>query len=109
VVNDACSHSDIFSVIIYIPQRYVSKYIFLIYSRIKWPTPPSPRDIAWEAELAVIIKLSVAYEDQKKYLTDVTTQLDDLRDTHFREATLEDNLYLEFAEKKAAFKAFQFE
>jgi len=56
----------------------------------------------------IIVELSVVYEEQKKCVTEPTEQLDDLRDTHFREATRQDNLYMELEERKEKLKSFKF-
>jgi len=82
--------------------------MLLEYSRIRWPAPPSARDLAWEDELARIVELSVALEEQRKVVTKVTAQLTDVRYTHFQESTREENLFLELEERKEKLKMFSF-
>jgi len=106
VVNDACSHSDIISVIIYIPQRYVSKYIWLIYSRIKWNVPaPSLNELAWEKQLAIVSDLIIQYNNQTDDVDKATEALDDARAFYSREVSALDNLYFDLEMAKKLLKA----
>jgi len=110
VVNDACSHSDIFSVIIYIPQRYVSKYILLIYSRITWNPPLStPAITAWEALLAEFVKLSVEYDAQNETVQKLTEKMDDIRAMHYKDASRLEDLYFDITECKKKMMNIKFD
>jgi len=72
------------------------------------PPQPSPQELAWEKQLAIVVDHTVKHEAQVVDFGKAVEALDDAKAFHFKEASTLDDLYFDLEEAKKLLNAFQF-